>query len=491
MPEHDAEWDQGATPLPGAGLPDLTQVDGVQALERTGVAELDAIYFDTPSLVLLGARVTLRRREGGADEGWHLTLPLELPSGLAELHVPLGETSDQPPDELLDLVHGWTREDEVAPVARVRTRRTTWRLTAADGRTLAEVAGDRAVGRAVRPDAPPARWRECAVELVDGDLDLRDAVEELLEEAGVGRSEERQQLAVVLDEPPGGDGLPVATKKGPARLHLHRWLRDQVHELELLDPVARTGGEGGVHGVRKVCRRLRAALATYRPLLDRDRTDPVRAELRWLAGSLGPARDGEVVLERLVELLDHEVPEPGVDTARRLLERHAVGEAVHEQARVLAVLRSRRYMDLRTALDELAADPPWSDRSEERAKDVLPHLVHRDGKRLRHRVRRGDDPHEVRKAAKRLRYAYELVEPAWGKRATRPREAAEELTNVLGDRQDGLVAREWLVALASEALRTGDSAFTLGRLHALEEQREVEQLEAALLAWRRLDSVRW
>jgi len=70
-------------------------------------------------------------------------------------------------------------------------------------------------------------------------------------------------------------------------------------------------------------------------------------------------------------------------------------------------------------------------------------------------------------------------------------EAAEELTNVLGDRQDGLVAREWLVALASEALRTGDSAFTLGRLHALEEQREVEQLEAALLAWGKLDSVRW
>jgi CHAD domain-containing protein len=168
-----------------------------------------------------------------------------------------------------------------------------------------------------------------------------------------------------------------------------------------------------------------------------------------------------------------------------------VGEAVHEHARVLAVLRSRRYLGLRAALDQIAADPPWTDRAEERAKDVLPPLVHRDGKRVRRRIRRGDDPHEVRKAAKRLRYAYELVEPVWGRRATRPREAAEELTTVLGDRQDGLVAREWLVVLASEALRTGDSAFTLGRLHALEEQREVEQLEAALRAWRRLDAVRW
>jgi len=471
--------------------PDLTELDGVHAVERADSVELDTTYFDTPSHALLRASATLCRRTGGDDEGWRLTLPLELPDGGAELRAPAGVGAQHPPDHVLDLVLGWTRGIAVAPVARIQTRRTSWRLTATDGRTLAELVGDRILARPAQLGGEPVRWREWDVELVDGDRDLLDDVEELFATEGVERGEERQRLAHVVGAPPAAVVLPRARKKGPAGLHLHHWLVDQVHELELLDPLARVGAEGGVHGMRKACRRLRAALATYRPLVDRDRTDPIREELRWLARSLGPARDGEVVLERLLDLLASEVPEPGVETARRLLERKAADVAAHEHAQVLAVLRSRRYLDLRTALEQLVAEPPWTRRAEKRADHVLPGLVHADGKRVRHRVRRDRDPHEVRKAAKRLRYAYELLEPAWGKQATRPREAAELMTEVLGDRQDGVAAREWLVTLASEALRTGDSAFTLGRLHALEEVREASQLKAGRRAWRKLNSVRW
>ena len=35
----------------------------------------DALYFDTADLALAARRITLRRRDGGADEGWHLKLP--------------------------------------------------------------------------------------------------------------------------------------------------------------------------------------------------------------------------------------------------------------------------------------------------------------------------------------------------------------------------------------------------------------------------------
>ncbi|QUW18924.1 CHAD domain-containing protein [Agrococcus sp. Marseille-Q4369] len=54
-----------------------------------------------------------------------------------------------------------------------------------------------------------------------------------------------------------------------------------------------------VHRMRVAVRRLRAALATSRSLLDAERTEPVRAELRWLARALGEDRDAEVLLERL------------------------------------------------------------------------------------------------------------------------------------------------------------------------------------------------
>ena len=52
--------------------------DGIAEVGRVEHAEtqsLDAVYFDTPSRDLAINRVTLRRRTGGLDAGWHLKLP--------------------------------------------------------------------------------------------------------------------------------------------------------------------------------------------------------------------------------------------------------------------------------------------------------------------------------------------------------------------------------------------------------------------------------
>ena len=40
---------------------------------------LTAAYLDTDDLRLARWRVSLRRREGGTDEGWHLKLPVAQP----------------------------------------------------------------------------------------------------------------------------------------------------------------------------------------------------------------------------------------------------------------------------------------------------------------------------------------------------------------------------------------------------------------------------
>ena len=294
-----------------------------------------------------------------------------------------------------------------------------------------------------------------------------------------------------VDRVAAGPALARPTKKGPARVLLHRWIVDQVREIETLDPAVRRRADGGLHGMRKACRRLRAALATFGPLVDRSRTDPLRDELRWLARALGPARDDEVVLARIEQRLDQEDDELVLGRARGFLEQHAAARAAEDRADVGAVLSSQRYLDLRASLAALAEAPPWTERAGGRAAEVLPPLVRADWARCRRAHRPDVDPHELRKAAKRLRYAYELVEPAWGAEVERPRDAAKELTEILGDRQDSLVAREWLLALAAEAMHTGDTSFTFGRLHAEEEQREVELLGEAEGAWQALKTVRW
>ncbi len=104
-------------------------------------------------------------------------------------------------------------------------------------------------------------------------------------------------------------------------------------------------------------------------------------------------------------------------------------------------------------------------------------LVSKQRKRLKKEVRALDAEssspaedaalHEVRKSAKRLRYAAEAAAPVFGKQATALARAAEEIQEILGDHHDSVVTRDLLRELA--ASDPGTDAFTYGRLHALEQ----------------------
>src|SRR5258708_24685889 len=80
-------------------LPDLADVaDGV-AVTAPEVHLLAASYFDTADLRLAKAGITLRRRTGGADSGWHPKLPLTAgtPPDVAPPPRPGGTTTPAPP----------------------------------------------------------------------------------------------------------------------------------------------------------------------------------------------------------------------------------------------------------------------------------------------------------------------------------------------------------------------------------------------------------
>src|SRR5262249_54246593 len=55
----------------GFVVPDLSAVPGVAAVTGPDTYHLTAVYLDTPGLDLAAARITLRRRTGGADRGRH------------------------------------------------------------------------------------------------------------------------------------------------------------------------------------------------------------------------------------------------------------------------------------------------------------------------------------------------------------------------------------------------------------------------------------
>lgn len=251
-------------------------------------------------------------------------------------------------------------------------------------------------------------------------------------------------------------------------------LADQVAKLARHETAARVGDDEGVHRMRVTCRRLRSLLATARPVLDREVTDPIRAELRWIAGVLGDARDATVVHERLRGLVAEEPPELVLGPVPARLDATYAERGAPE---LRAALESSRFGDLRDRLERLVAAPPWTELADAPARDVLPRMLRKERRRVRKAVRSAEaadhsaaELHEVRKAAKRLRYAAETAAPVGGKPARRLAARSRRLTSRLGSLQDAEMSQTELLAVARAAAAAGEPTFTYGRLHRREEE---------------------
>ncbi|WP_299054716.1 CYTH and CHAD domain-containing protein [uncultured Nocardioides sp.] len=473
-----------AGPTEELTLPDLVGTGPVTALGAAVTAELDATYLDTVDLRLTRAGITLRRREGGADEGWHLKLPVG--RGRDEVQRPLGRATT-PPKPLRDLVTAWTAGAELAPVARIRTERTTHDLVAADGSVLAEVADDRTT--AMREDTTYLAWREVEVELVDGDEDVLDALEERLLAAGfvpasVGRKIERA-LADVL--PPAEDAPRISTKRPVHRL-VHARLVQQLDELRRYEVEVRRRRPDAVHQVRVAARRLRAALRTFAPLFEGEAADELQRGLQQLTRALGGERDLEVAAER-VEALLAETPDELLRGPVRTRLRTVVRDRMREHRAATATeLAAPHHLALLADLDRFVADPPWAPEAKRRTRDVAPRLLAKDGKRVAKRFAAASDDdglHRARSAAKRLRYAGEALVPAYGKDAERVAATAKHLQQPLGTLQDTRLSRALLLEAAAAADAAGESSFTYGVWHEWEALAADEARDLARARWKR------
>src|SRR3954451_14844184 len=182
-------------------VPDLASVRGVASVTDPVEHVLTASYFDTADRVLAMWGVTVRRRVGGSDEGWHLKLPSAVAEGERhEIRLALGRAKHTVPKPFRSTLRGLVGDRELVPVATLSTRRTVRELHDGGGRVLAEVVDDHVEARAARSE-DPVTWRELEVELVDGDQDLLDATGRLLEESGATTSVRRSKLEHAAPSP--------------------------------------------------------------------------------------------------------------------------------------------------------------------------------------------------------------------------------------------------------------------------------------------------
>ncbi len=467
-------------PARGAdGLPDLTGTGPVASVTAAGPVELDAVYHDTADLRLAGASAALRRRTGGPDAGWHLKLPLTGDTR-EEVQAPL---SDEVPEELRELALSRTRGAELRPVVRVRSSRVLRELRDAEGGVLAELSLDEVRAESLLPGGGRARWGELEVELADGvDARLLDTVEKKLRKKGIVRADSPSKLARALRETGAGDAAgpsgPQGVEAASPGAYVLAYVREQVGLLVALDPAVRRDLPDAVHRMRVTCRRLRSCLRSYRSVLDRRVTDPVRAELRWLAGELGVARDQEVLRERIGDALAELPSDLVLGPVAARLRVWDVSRGDDALTRTREALASPRYLRLLDALDALVRRPPLRKRAAGRPARTMARAVLKEYGRLAGRMEhalaqppgpeRDAELHRARKAAKKVRYAAEVARPALGKPVARLGERAKAAQKLLGDHQDAVVAQDTLRALGVAAHAAGESAFTWGLLHGRE-----------------------
>jgi CHAD domain-containing protein len=454
-------------------IPDLSEVPGCAGAGEPETHTLVARYFDTEDLRLAARGITLRRRRGGNDAGWHLKLPVAEDTKL-EIRTPL-DGDRTVPAELAALVAAHVRGRPLAPVAEMETHRTERGLLAADGQVLAELADDSVSARRLGgTDDGALSWREIEVEAVTASGDLLKSFGGQLTDSGAREATAGSKLERIL----GADVTPVerGSATGTAGEILISYLGEQFEELLAYDPLVRLADhdDDSVHKMRVATRRIRSVLRTHRRLLDRGRVRALDVELKWLADALGEVRDLEVLRARFHDQLGEL---PGAHQSPAWLVGMAATERrVREQ--VNQTLLTKRYFNLLDALDAFLAAPPLDRRAGRGAAQETPKVVAKAWRKMNHRYAEaerlpaGDERdtalHQTRKAAKRARYTAEAATPALGSAAKKLARRAERLQDILGAQHDGTVAAQRLAGIAGRSGMPASDVFVVGRLTELQ-----------------------
>ncbi len=473
----------------GAEPPDLTAAFPSGSRAASDTVRLVSAYYDTADRDLLAVGITLRKRTGDTDTGWQLKVPVG--GSRTELRLPLSAARVRVPRKLADLVAGVALGAPLVPLVTVHTQRRRQRWSTPDGALLAEIADDDV--KATAPDAPTdiwSAWRELEVELGPaGDGPLLDAVADELVKAGAAPGASANKVAKALGDPP--DRSPSAKPKTAGRAVLD-YLAEQHRALLAGDLGLRTGtGDDVVHDTRVAVRRMRSTLRVYGGLFDDDRVAAFDEELNWYAHVLGDVRDAEVQRAKFAEAIEGLPVEVVLGPVAARIDEHLLVGQVQAQRVLTDTLADRRYRVLLRESAGWLSEPPLSERAGKKARSLGKpgrQAAKKAVRRLAAGLERGDDEllHKARKAAKRARYAGELLAVAGvkGPLATDGAAASwKELQDVLGEHQDSVLASDLLRRLgAATAGRPGENGFTYGVLYQREQDTAAASRDAAA-AW--------
>ncbi len=242
-------------------------------------------------------------------------------------------------------------------------------------------------------------------------------------------------------------------------------------------------GEDVLHQLRVSVRRLRSAIATFKPIVEDAAAPAIRAELKWLLKACDEARDLDVFAHDNAELGDAGAAlAPTVEAARA---------GAHAKAQ--AAVASKRFRDLVLEATAWVETGAWLGGKHEKrrkgsAREFAAKALARRWKRIAARAADlqalGDvGRHHLRIDAKKLRYALEAFAPLFHKaRVERFLRRLKTLQDELGALNDAAVAHR-LVARLKPA---GEGREAARSVLAARDHRRDKILKAATKAMRHL-----
>jgi inorganic triphosphatase YgiF len=473
-------------------LPLLRKPGGARAREREHVDQ----YFDTADFTLWQHGFALRVRSEGPRHVQTLKGGGSVVAGLHRRVELEAEVDSSEPDhalfarQLREALPALARQFGahavlLEPVFVNRVKRATWMLELADG-VQVECALD--TGELQRGDrAVPVR--ELELEMKQGDparlYDLARQVHETVPVRieNVSKAERGYALAgAVAPRAVKAAAVPLRRKASMGEA-LAGILRNCLEQMQANEQGVRAGEAESLHQMRVGLRRLRAAMAMVSDLVQLPA--PLAADIEWLAGELGEARNWDVFIESLLPSLP--LPEAHKPAMARV-EVAAREEAERHRARVRSAVGGARYTGLMLGLGAWIAGQGWkqegvqADALAQKAAKAAPRLVQHAAARVRKRARhfdpqRPESLHKVRIAAKKERYAREFFEAIrHGKKEARRHELLTDMQEELGVLNDSVVARD-LVGQLRE--RVPQELALLGFIEGVLAARAVENLPRA------------
>ena len=458
-------------------LPLLKPVSRGRAL----TTHLYSVYYDTPDFALrtLGAALRLRRSgstwmqtlktAGRVDAGLHQREEIDTPvaAQLINYQALQQAVPDLPFDNGLP--------SNLAPVFITDFKRTTRQLQTSTGSSL-ELCIDRGSISSGTAEVPIS---EIELELKAGlPQHIVELALELLQHLPLRvepKSKAQRGYALATGQ------TPAPVKADPPLLQASMTVTDAfraivfacVSHLQANEPGLLEGQDPEyLHQARVALRRLRSAFTVFKQAFPPESLAEQIAELRWLGGLLGPARDWDVfVTETLPQVFETFVDDKALQSVARRATR--LRNAANEKAR--AAVASSRYTSMLLELNRALLRAPWSQSSADPARlreqpllqfasDLLEHR-HRTTLKHGERVDRRDAVglHQLRIRVKRLRYAAEFFSPLYEKKELRAYLAAlTDLQKLLGAVNDAATAQRLIAELRPR--RADQSQEALGTL---------------------------